>query len=275
MDQTPYDGRIDSEAAARVIGTEENIEHRKEARYMDLDQVQARIIEVGQLVKQKLIEKEKEQRIQYGDDIEKRAGLWYKERGYKYIDDVDYHLRRFFQCLDLLAPRHGGSVFEIGSGNCFFLFMCRELRGCRVAAVDWKRDEDDLTGNKDPEKKLYRDLKKYAYHLFREYFGLQDVIKHQIVHGNKPIEFGGEYDYIVATRATFNRHWREKEYRFWLDDCYRHLRPGGNLMIALNKVEPKSLAALPFLRPLHPSRENEKISIISRETIREAIMERC
>lgn len=223
------------------------------------------------MVKEKLMAKEREQNIHYSPDIEKRAGLWYKERGYKYIDDVDYHVNRFLQYFDLLNPKEGSSVFEIGTGQCYFLFMCRELRGCRVAGVDWKHDDEE-SAIKDPEKQPYRDLKKYAYHLFREAFGLEDAIKHFIVEGYQPIDFGGRYDYIVATRATFNRHWHEGEYRYWLKDCYEHLNPDGALMIALNKVEPDALAALPFLRPLHPTRDNEKLSIIPRAMIGQAVM---
>jgi hypothetical protein len=238
---------------------------------MDRNQVRARIVEVGQRVKQALMAKEKEYNISYSEDIEKRAGLWYKTRGYKYIDDVDYHLDRFFEYFDLLNPREGSAVFEIGTGNCYFLFMCRELRGCRVAGAEWKYDDED-TGLKDPEKKPFRDLKKYAYQLFREHFGLEDVIQHQIVEGYKPIDFGGQRDYIVATRATFNRLWGPGEYRFWLRDCYEHLNPDGKLMIVLNKVKPEALAEFPFLRPPQPKRDNDKLSIISRETIGQVVL---
>jgi hypothetical protein len=233
---------------------------------VDREQVRARILEVGKIVKEKLMAREKEQNISYGEDIEKRAGLWYKKRGYKYIDDAEYHINRFFQYFDMLNPAAGSSIFEIGTGQCYLLFICRELRGCRVAGVDWKYDDEDHEG-KDPGKAPYRDLKKYAYHLFREQFGLEDVIRHFIVEGYKPTDFGGRYDTIIATRATFNRHWKEGEYRYWLKDCYEHLNPDGRLMIALNKVEPDALAALPCLRPAQATRENEKLNIIPREAI--------
>src|SRR6516164_3672848 len=108
---------------------------------MDRNQVRARIIEVAGAVKEKLIERgwsppEQEQGLK-----KKRAGpartdpFWSPDRGYKYIDDVEDHIGRFFQCLDLLTPQ-GGSVLEIGPGNCYFLFMCRELCGCRPGGVE-------------------------------------------------------------------------------------------------------------------------------------------
>ena len=239
---------------------------------MDRSQIRARIIEVAQAVKQKLIERgvsadEAEQSYDYRDGVATRrhSAFWSQEQGYKYIDDVEEHLRRFFQCLDLLNPHEGSAVFEIGPGNCYFLFMCRELCGCRVAGVEWK--EGVLPGKKKAKTMPFHDLKMYAYQLFREQFGLEEVIRHQIVEAYQPVAFGGRYDAIVATRAMFNCHWGEGEYRYWLRDCHDHLQPGGRLMVHFNKIDPDSLAALPFLLPEHPLPGNEKLNIISREAL--------
>jgi hypothetical protein len=246
---------------------------------MDQNQVRARIIEVGLAVKKQLLEsglcpEEPEPGSQYkkGDGARRTDPFWSRERGFKYIDDVEDHLRRFFQCLDLLDPRAGSSVFEIGPGNCYFLFMCRELRGCQVAGVEWK--QDDASSNKKAQRMPHHDLKKRAYRLFREYFGLEDAIKHQIVEGFKPIDFGRPYDTIVATRAMFNHGWREGEYGFWLRDCYEHLQPEGQLMVHFNKIDPESLAAFPFLLPHCPPRGNEKLSIIPREMIGQTLADK-
>lgn len=245
---------------------------------MDRNQVRARIIEVAQAVKQKLIARgiradEEDQSYDYMDGVAtpRHSAFWSRERGYKYVDDVEEHLERFFQCLDLLNPRQGSSVFEIGPGNAYFLFMCRELCGCRVAGVEWK--EGVLLGKKKPKQMPFHDLKMYTYQLFRELFGLEEVVTHQIVEGYKPVNFGGQYDAIVATRAMFNCHWGEGEYRYWLRDCYQHLHPEGRLMIHFNKIDPAALAALPFLLPRHPPRGNAKLNLLSRAAIGEAIME--
>jgi hypothetical protein len=127
--------------------------------------------------------------------------------------------------------------------------------------------QEGLVGSEKPGKNPSRELSKYAYHLFREHFGLEEAIKHQVIEGNQPIHFGGQFDAIVATRAVFNRGWGEQEYRFWLRDCYQHLRPGGRLMFYFNKVTPEHLALFPFLRPAQPTAEVKKLSMISREAI--------
>jgi hypothetical protein len=239
---------------------------------MDRSQVRARIIEVGQIVKKALIErgvgaedKKRLDRHRAGVAKTRTSPFWSEERGFKYIDDVEDHLRRLFQCLDLLNLPEGSLVFEIGPGNCYFLFMCRELRCCGVQGIDWKQNEG--TVNRKGVLLPYHELKQYAFRLFRAHFGLEDAVKHQIVAAHQPMEFGGRYDAIVATRAMFNHGWAPEEYRFWLNDCYQHLRLEGKLMVHFNKVAPDALADLPFLRPLHPPPGNEKLSIISRDEL--------
>jgi SAM-dependent methyltransferase len=247
---------------------------------MDSDQVQARIMEVGQLVKKALVEigvgaAAEEPGYKYVNGVKKprRSPFWSRERGYKYIDDVDDHLRRLVRSFEILDPREGSAVFEIGPGNCYFLFLCRELRGCRVAGVDIK--PEGMGGAMEPGKNRSRELSKYAYQMFREHFGLEDVIRHQVVAANQPIDFGGRYDYLVATRAAFNRGWGEAEYRFWLRDCYEHLRPDGKLMFYFNKIDPESLAALPLLRPQDPLVGGvKKLSMIPREVIGQVLGDR-
>jgi hypothetical protein len=236
---------------------------------MDRNQVRSRIIEVAHAVKKALVERgiaseEKDSGYKRGGKAGQRRNspFWSEEAGYKYIDDVEAHLSRLFQCFDLLDPRPGSSVFEIGPGNCYFLVMCRDLRRCRVAGVDWK--QDDTPGNKKAILLPYHDLKKYAFRLFREHFGLEEAVRHQVVQGNQPVTFGGSYDAIVATRAMFNHGWGEGEYRYWLRDCYRHLEPEGKLLVHFNKVDPEHLADLPFLRPAQVPSSNEKLSLIGR-----------
>jgi hypothetical protein len=207
---------------------------------MDRSQVWERIVEVGQIVKKTLVDQ----------GISAKG----KGRGYKYIDDGKSHIRRLFLSFDLLSPEEGSSVFEIGPGNCYFLFMCRELRGCRVAGVD------KLTGPHNGQG-------KNAFRLFREHFGLEGAIRHHVVEGHKPIDFGGHYDSIVTTGATFNRGWGEGEHRFWLHDCYDHLRPGGKLVVHFNTVDPAALAALPLLRPLQARDRVKKLAVLAREAL--------
>jgi hypothetical protein len=207
---------------------------------LDKHQVQEKIIEAAQVVKNQLIEQ----------------GVAAKGRveGYKYIDDVRSNLRRLFLCFDLLDPHKGSSVFEIGPGNCYFLVMCRELRGCRVAGVDRK-------------PALINGQGQLAFRLFREHFGLDDWIRAQTVEGSRPIDFAGSYDAIVATRAHFNQGWGKADYRYWLHDCYHHLLPGGKLMVHFHRIESEIIAAFPLLEPVYAIKAAKKLSVVSREAI--------
>jgi SAM-dependent methyltransferase len=243
---------------------------------MDMNQVRARIVETGRIVKQALLERgidvpDQEPGYKYinGVALRRRCPFWSEERGFKYIDDVDDHLRRLSRSLEFLNPQGGSSVFEIGPGSCFFLFICRELRGCQVAGIDWKRDDE--SSDEKATRMPFHELQQYAFRLFRERLGLEGVVKHQVVTRYQPIEFDGHYDHIVATRAMFNHGWGEREYRFWLRDCYQHLRPDGKLMVHFNEVDPQSLAALPILRPANPSRGVKKLNLIPREMIESAL----
>jgi len=207
---------------------------------MDKNQVQEKIIAAAQAVKDQLI----------AQDVPAKGRV----EGYKYIDDVRSNLRRLFLCFDLLDPREGSSVFEIGPGNCYFLVMCRELRGCRVAGVDRKPVPIKGQG-------------QLAFRLFRKHFGLEDVIKPQTVAGSQSIEFGGCYDAIVATRAHFNQDWDEADYRYWLRDCYEHLLPGAKLLVHFHRIEPDITAVLPLFEPVHAIKAAKKISLVSSEAI--------
>jgi hypothetical protein len=169
---------------------------------------------------------------------------------------VDIHLRRLVRSFDLLNPPEGSSVFDIGPGNCFLLYLCRQLRGCEVAGIDM------IAGD---------GYGKHAFRLFREQFGLADAIRHHVVRAYQPIDFAGRYHAIVATAAMFNDGWREAEYRFWLKDCFDHLLPQGRLMMHFNRIDPEPLAALPLLRPTRNPDHVKKLTIVSRETLGEVL----
>src|SRR5262249_42897425 len=128
-----------------------------------------------------------------------RSPFWSPKRGFKYIDDVDDHLRRVFKAFDRLDPKPGSSVFEIGPGSCFFLVVCRELRGCRVSGVDWIGH--DTADSEQDLRMPYHELQKCAFGLFRQHFGLEDAVRHQVVKARQPIAFRGGHDAVVAMRA--------------------------------------------------------------------------
>jgi hypothetical protein len=239
---------------------------------MDNNEIRARIVATAQRVKQALIEgnlPHEEWQAGPTDMIWEgkggRAPFWSAHRGFKYIDDVEDHLRRVFKAFELLDPKAGSSIFEIGPGSCYFLVLCEDLRGCRVSGVDWI--EHDAADDEQDLRMPFHELQKHAFGLFRKHFGLESAVRHQVVKGYEPIAFGGSYDAIVATRAMFNRGWGEGEYRFWLNDCYRHLMPGGNLMVHLNNIDPEPLARFPFLRPQPCTGGHKKLCVIPRDVI--------
>jgi hypothetical protein len=199
----------------------------------------------------------------------RRGRFWVEERGFKYVDDVEDHLRRLFRAFDTLDPPEGSSVFEIGPGNCYLLSMCREMRGCRVAGVDWKLAEGPVAVN-TAEKPL-RELGLYAQGLFRRQLGMEEAVRHQVVREFEPVDFRGRYDAIVATHTAFNLGWGVDAYRYWLKDCYEHLNPEGHLLIALNKVKAAVVDVFPFLLPPEPTPNFKKLTLVSRATLGAAV----
>jgi hypothetical protein len=202
----------------------------------------------------------------------RRGRFWVEERGFKYVDDVEDHLRRLFRAFDTLDPPQGSSVFEIGPGNCYLLFMCREMQGCRVAGVDWKLAEGPAAVN-TAEKPLW-ELGLYAQGLFRRQLGMEEAVRHQVVREFEPVDFRGRYDAIVATHTAFNVGWGVDAYRYWLRDSYEHLNPDGRLMVAINEIQPAVLAALPLLRPPQPTRRFRKLTLLTREAIGRMLAEK-
>ncbi len=194
-----------------------------------------------------------------------RGRFWLEGRGFKYVDDVEDHLHRLFRGFDMLDPPEGSSVFEIGPGNCYLLYMCREMRGCRVAGVDWKLEESPAAV-KAVDKPL-RNLGLYIQGLFRRQLGMEEVVRHQVVRAFEPIDFRGRYDAIVATHTAFNVSWGVDAFRYWFKDCYEHLNPCGRLMIALNKARPAVVDVFPFLLPPEPTPGFKKLTLISRDTL--------
>jgi hypothetical protein len=246
---------------------------------MDNNEIWARIIAVGERVKQALVARRlthEEWEAGRTDMIWEgkggRAPFWSSKRGFKYIDDVEDHLRRVFKAFDLLNPDPGSSVFEIGPGTCYFLVLCRGLRGCRVNGVDWI--ENDAADGEQGMRMPYHELQKHAFGLFRTHFGLESAVRHQVVKAYEPIAFGGGHDAIVATRAMFNHGWGKGEYRYWLNDCFRHLNPGGKLMVHLNNIDPEPLALFPFLRPQPGTEGNKKLCVIPRDVIGRVFQDR-
>lgn len=111
-------------------------------------------------------------------------------------------------------------VLDIGTGAGYFPLVCRAL-GHEVIATDWSgRDA------------LYRDVAAAT--------GL-DVVDLDVSPCTPLgiVEAVGRVDLISAYMITFNGHrvapWGVEEWSYFVDDCRAALRPGGRLVLELNR----------------------------------------
>lgn len=113
-------------------------------------------------------------------------------------------------------------VLDIGTGCGFFPFVCA---GHRVVATDSAQ-----------RPTIYRDVTALL--------GVP-VIDHD-VRALEPLPDFGMFDVITAFMVTFNGHgqtpWGADEWRFFISDMRSRLRPGGAIVLELNR-EPAPLDA--------------------------------
>lgn len=116
--------------------------------------------------------------------------------------------------LNELPPQE---ILDLGCGGGFFLFIAREL-GHRCLGLDFGGTPvyDDLIGLLGVERQIWE---------IKPYEPLPDL--------------GRKFDWITGFSTAFNRHadrsiWGPQEWRFFLQDLNKHLRPGGRIFFALN-----------------------------------------
>lgn len=110
------------------------------------------------------------------------------------------------------------SVFDLGCGGGFFLFVLQQLgHSCLGLDID--------------EYPLFTEL----LHLFRVERRVWTIRPHE------PLpDLGRKFDLITAFSIDFNREskrdwwWGPSEWAFFLDDLNRHLKPGGRIFLGLN-----------------------------------------
>lgn len=153
-------------------------------------------------------------------------------RSTKYLD-VYYWLRtcaRRAVALDL-DVRPPLRVLDIGTGAAYFPVICRVL-GHEVFPTDWSgRDE-----------------------LYRQVTGTLGIEVHDLdvepMRSMRIADRFGAVDVVTAFMVTFNGHrhvpWGVPEWRFFRDDVYASMRPGGRLALELNR-EPDGLCYTPEL----------------------------
>jgi SAM-dependent methyltransferase len=117
--------------------------------------------------------------------------------------------------LDRSPPKQ---ILDLGCGAGFFLFLAKQF-GHECTGVD--------VGDFPLSNELI------------ELFGLERVTKRIRAFESFP-DFGRKFNLVTGFSAAFNRSedesrgWNPDEWRFFLDDLDRHLKPGGQILLEIN-----------------------------------------
>ena len=122
--------------------------------------------------------------------------------------------------LDRSPPKQ---ILDLGCGAGFFLFLVKQS-GHKCLGLD--------VGDFPLSNELI------------ELFGLERVAWK--IRALQPLpEFGRKFDLVTAFSAAFNRNegesrgWNPEEWKFFLDDLDRHLKPGGQILLEINSGKDK------------------------------------
>jgi cyclopropane fatty-acyl-phospholipid synthase-like methyltransferase len=122
--------------------------------------------------------------------------------------------------LDRLSPKQ---ILDLGCGAGFFLFLA-------------KQSDHKCLGLDVGDFPLSNEL--------IELFGLERVTWK--IRAFQPLpDFGRKFDLITGFSAAFNRSegesrgWNPEEWKFFLDDLDRHLKPDGKILLEINSGKDK------------------------------------
>lgn len=170
----------------------------------------------------------------------------------KYLLNPKAHIDRCKRALNLIRPTPTSKVLDIGCGNGYLLYLCRELYECEITGLDLP-EYINFINDKDFTKQhqIYREL--------TERFNI-NVIKHHI----KPLQampLVEKYDIITATMTVFNKYWSVAQHDFWVRDCKNHLSDNGKIFLLVNNntLMPASKS---FFKPYKIEHETNRIYII-------------
>lgn len=135
---------------------------------------------------------------------------------YRFLLQPEENIRRAREWIRHLAPEPSRTVFEIGPGCCYLLYLLREESNCAVAGIDAAF------------------AKTVVYGTMRALLGLNEVVREHRVKPFMEIPFDGVYDFIIATGTVFHNRFTRDADRFWLSDCNAHLSPSGRMLIGFN-----------------------------------------
>ena len=124
-----------------------------------------------------------------------------------------------------LDTREQLQILDVGSGGGYFVAVCRHL-GHAAIGTEVPREHHDAT-----VAQIYDEISAAL--------GCPCATRLRIS-AYEPLSLTGTYDLITAHKICFNDHlkpteWSVPEWRFFLSDAMRLLRPGGELVLDLNE----------------------------------------
>lgn len=135
----------------------------------------------------------------------------------KYVDWVLCEtIHKSLLLAEAMDPDDGDTVFEIGPGTGYLMFILRELYDCDVYGCDI------------PDRPLYKDMHKL----------LDITTVRDCSVGDAFLDLGTVYDYIVGTQISWMDNWNAKGLGEFLWYCGHHLKVNGTLWLFPN---PKAL----------------------------------
>ncbi len=129
----------------------------------------------------------------------------------KFIKLYKNLIQRDLDLLKLINPK--GEIYEIGPGACYFLYLCRNINGCKINGID---------------------LESPIFRIVRKNLNIDNINETRVTAFRK-IPFVGQYDFIVTFLTMFNSGWGKDAHKFWLSDCANHLNEKGKIIIHFNK----------------------------------------
>jgi cyclopropane fatty-acyl-phospholipid synthase-like methyltransferase len=144
---------------------------------------------------------------------------------YKWLAYPDRFVQQSRECIGLAGTQRGETIFDIGCGPGYLLWICRERLGCHVRGCDPLRRAPIYT-------ELYESLK------------LTDCITSHVSTIEEPIpKTDAKYDVIFATWITWIGfgNWSPDELSRYLRACLDHLRPRGRMLLRFeeSRFEPR------------------------------------
>ena len=168
-------------------------------------------------------------RLLNGMDVANGLECYVNTSGWKkYLKDPNLWIAKNTAWLELIDPQPGDSLYDIGAGCGFFMYLARELRGCRITGCDV-----DITVQK-------------VFAIMKLALGVYDEVDEGCVTPWKPLPCQGRYDWITSLAIAFSGGWQVEEHRWFLRAVGEQLADGGSALLIFSApaIQKPGVAAL-------------------------------